>query len=351
MASSATSKTVTISDVARVVGLSKTTVSTALSGNGRLSEGTREMVRREAEKLGYEADFFAQGLRRKRNDLIGFFSPDIDLGVSTLKMHTIWRLLDERGYTVPVLAYGNRAGGQFIEQEKLLADLRRQKPRAMICNTSNLQSESAQEELSRYLQEGGIAVCYDWPIEVGADKVLFDRQHNTYIATQRLLQAGHRNIGACFPWHSHSSGTRSAGFQQAMSEAGATIRDDWIFVVDYQMQFELEAVALAERFLALRERPTAMCIVNDHVANTFVTCLARAGVSVPRDLSIVSHDNLPIAEYGTVRLTSVSHPYLQIAQSAVEMLDSRLSGRYDGAPRREIVRGQLFERDSVRFLN
>ncbi len=308
MASSTTSRPVTISDVARAVGLSKTTVSTALTGNGRLSEETREMVRREAEKLGYQADFFAQGLRKKHNDLIGFFSPDIDLGVSTLKMHTIWRLLDERGYTVPVLAYGNRANGQYIEQEKLLADLRRQKPRAMLCNTSNLQSESAQEELRRYLQEGGLAVCYDWPTEVEVDTVLFDRQHNTYTATRHLLGAGHQKIGACFPWHRYSGATRAAGFRQAMEEAGVEIREEWIFNVDYQMQPELEAVALAEQFLKLRERPTAMCVVNDHLANTFATCLARAGVRVPSDLSLVSHDNLPIAEHGTVRLTSVSHP-------------------------------------------
>lgn len=351
MASPATSKPVTISDVARAVGLSKTTVSTALTGNGRLSDETRELVRREAAKLGYEADFYAQGLRKKRNDVVGFFSPDIDLGVATLKMHAIWRLLDERGYTVPVLAYGNRAGGQYLEQEKLLADLRRQKPRAMLCNTSNLQSEMAQEELRRYLQEGGIAVCYDWPTKVDVDTVLFDRQHNTYLATRHLLKAGHREIGTCFPWHRYSAASRAAGFAQAMNEAGVEIRQEWSLTVDYQMQSELEAVALAERFLKLRERPTAMCIVNDHLANTFATCLARAGVRVPNDLSIVSHDNLPIAEHGNVRLTSVSHPYEQIAQSAVEMLDSRLSGRYDGPPRCEVVRGQLFERDSIHVLN
>ena len=347
MSVSTPSKTVTINDVARAVGMSRTTVSAALSGNGRLSDETRELVQREAEKLGYQADFFAQGLRKKQNDLIGFFSPDLDLGISTLKMHAIWGLLDARGYTVPVLSYGNRVGGKFVEQEKLLAELRRQKPRAMICNTSNLQSDSAQNELRRYLEEGGLAVCYDWALEIETDAVVFDREHNTYTATRHLLERGHRKIGLGIPFRSTASNPRLEGFSRALREWGLEARTDWILEGAETFHFELDGAALAQNFLALRERPTAMAILNDHVASNFAVCLGRAGIRVPHDLSLVSHDNFPIAEVGPFQLSTVSHPISQIAGAVVEMLDSRLTGRYDGPPRREIIRGELFERGSV----
>lgn len=347
MNSSTVKKPTTILDVARHTGLSKTTVSAALTGNGRLSDKTRELVQREAHKLGYQADFFAQGLRKKQNDLIGFFSPDLDMGISTLKLQTIWQMLDERGYTVPVLAYGTREGGQFLDQEKLLAELRRQKPRALICNTSNLQSDAAQAELHHYLEEGGVAVCYDWAVNVETDAVVFDRQHNTYLATRHLIEAGHREIGAYLPSHRYAAGSRTAGFAQALEEVSIGIRPQWMLEAQYNIQSELEGVALAEKFLALRERPTAMCILNDDIASTFVNCLMRAGVRVPDELSLVSHDNLAIAEYGAIPLTTVSHPYIEIARHVVELLDSRLSGRTNGPPRRETVRGQLFERASV----
>lgn len=347
MKSSTLRKPPTLLDVARVSGLSKSTVSAALNGQSRHSEATRQTVLKVAQELGYEANYHAQGLRKQSNDLIGFFSPDMDLGISTLKMHRIWGLLDARGYTVPVLAYGNRLGGQVIEQEKLLAELRRQKPRAMICNTSNLQSEAAQAELRRYLEEGGQAVCYDWPLEVETDRVIFDREHNTYLATRHLLEKGHRKIGACLPWHKYSSGPRAQGFKKALAEFEAETREEWILKPDFKFQFELEGADLAAKFLSLRERPTAMCVVNDYVASAFATCLARAGVQVPRDLSIVSHDNSPIAEIGPTPLTSISHPIEEIAETVVEMLDSRLTGRYDGPARCEIIRGQLFDRGSV----
>lgn len=345
----ATGKTVTILDVARQTGLSKTTVSAALTGNGRLSEATRELVLREAEKLGYQADYFAQGLRKKNNDLIGFFSPDIDLGVSTLKMQKMWSLLDARGYTVPILAYGNREGGEFLEQEQLLSELRRQKPRAILCNTSNLQSEAAHAELQRYLNEGGVAVCYDWEVPVETDQVIFDREHNTYIAASHLLQAGHRKIGAALPQVRQGVCGRTNGFERALREFGVTPNSDWLWTVDYGQLSEPEGVKLAERFLALPadNRPSALCIVNDYVAHAFALCVMRAGLRIPADLSLVSHDNLPIAQYGALALSSVSHPYEEIARHAVEMLDARLCGRADPMPRREIVRGQLFERGSV----
>ena len=342
-------KTVTILDVARQTGLSKTTVSAALTGNGRLSETTRELVLREAQKLGYQADYFAQGLRKKNNDLIGFFSPDIDLGVSTLKMQKMWSLLDARGYTVPILAYGNREGGEFLDQEKLLAELRRQKPRAILCNTSNLQSPAAHDELRRYLQGGGIAVCYDWELPVETDQVIFDREHNTYLAAAHVLGAGHRKIGAALPQIRQGECGRSNGFERALREFGVTPNSSWLWTVDYGQSSELEGVRLAQQFLALSigERPTALCIVNDYVAHAFALCVMRAGLRIPADLSLVSHDNLPIAQYGALPLSSVSHPYEEIAQIAVEMLDARLCGRADPQPRRERVRGQLFERGSV----
>ncbi|MBW3635183.1 MAG: LacI family transcriptional regulator [Armatimonadetes bacterium] len=351
MASSETSKTVTISDVARAVGLSKTTVSTALSGNGRLSEETREMVRREAEKLGYEADFFAQGLRKKRNDLIGFFSPGLDLGVSTLKTQAITQRLYARGYNVPVVSYGCRENGEFFGQEELLTDLRRRKPRAMICSTRNLQYERAQQELRRYLEDGGIAVCFDWPIAVETDAVLFDRVHNSYVATRHLLEMGHRDIGFYIPGVDISTDPRVQGFSQALAEWTLEPRAEWIFCGGFHLEAEHEGRWLAEKFLKLARRPTAMAVVNDITALAFAAQIKNAGIEIPRDLSLVGHDGRAASEIGFLPLTTVTHPVEAIADAVVDMLESRLSGGSTGPARREIVRGHLIQRQSVRCLN
>jgi DNA-binding LacI/PurR family transcriptional regulator len=99
--------------------------------------------------------------------------------------------------------------------------------------------------------------------------------------------------------------------------------------------------------MALEQRPSAMCIVNDHAASAFVNEVQRSGLTVPRDLSIVSHDDSPVARYSVVPLTTVSHPVEAIARNVVNLLCSRLEGLYDGVPRRVIIKGQLMVRDSA----
>lgn len=341
------SNSVTIHDVARAVGLSTTTVSVALSGQGRLKETTRALVLREAEKLGYDANPMAQGLRRGRSREIGLFSPQLDLGVSTLKTHAIGRLLNQKGYSVPISAYTNREYGVETVQEKLIAGIRRQRMRAVVCDTLNLHGEKALSQLRAYLEEGGQAVFFDWPIDLEADSVVFDREHNTYIATRHLLERGHRKVGLCMPNTIDPRASRLSGFQRAMEEWGAEVRADWIVTVPYDLEAEREGESLAKWFLELREKPGAMCIVNDIVALTFAAILGRHGVRVPQDLSVVGHDNRALADIGPLPLTSVTHPIAEIAESVVEMLDSRLTGRYEGPPRVHKILGHLVERTSV----
>jgi DNA-binding LacI/PurR family transcriptional regulator len=228
--------------------------------------------------------------------------------------------------------------------------MRLQKMRADICNTLNLQSERAHAELSTYLKEGGLAVCFDRPVAVECDSVVFDRQHNSYLAARHLLDRGHRRIGLCVPDARHSREPRIAGFRQALKEFGVPARAEWIVSVPYHIEAEREGAALAQWFLALTDKPTAMCVVNDVTALAFAAQIRRQGFRVPQDLSLVGHDNRAVSELGALPLSTVSHPIEEIAHAVVEMLDSRLTGRYDGPPRREIVRGQFFERASVRSI-
>jgi len=106
---------------------------------------------------------------------------------------------------------------------------------------------------------------------------------------------------------------------------------------------------MAAQWLKLpeRKRPTAMCIVNDVTASAFVNEILRAGLGVPHDLSVVSHDDSPAALHAMVPLTSVSHPLDEIANQTVEFLLSRLNQTFDGPPRRVVITGALVTRQST----
>ena len=124
-------------------------------------------------------------------------------------------------------------------------------------------------------------------------------------------------------------------------------QSQWEFGGGHNLENERSGADLAVQILALSQRPTGICIVNDSAAQACVAELMRAGLSVPGDISVVSHDDLPIASYGAVPLTAVSHPIEEMACAVVEMLCERIEGRFDGPPRRRVLRGELRVRGST----
>lgn len=249
------------------------------------------------------------------------------------------------------MAYGNRLDGEVYQHETLMRDLLRQKPRALICSSNNLQHEVVQKELMNYLANGGIAVCYDWPLDLPVDRVLFDREHNTYTTARHLLENGHREIGIYVPWGDLAGLPRLQGFCNALAEFGIAPRAEWIFRGDFHMETEIEGAILARQFLGLKQRPTAITVINDTVAASFAAHLARAGLQIPQDLSLIGHDNRAICEHGPLALSSMTHPVEEIAEALVALLQNRLIGDYSGPARKTIVRGQLVPRESVRNLD
>jgi DNA-binding LacI/PurR family transcriptional regulator len=235
-----------------------------------------------------------------------------------------------------------------------LADQARQicryRPRAVICNSNRI-GDDVLVELGRYQAAGGTVVMYDFPVPFDCDSVVFDREHNSYQVARYLLERGHRRIGfaldTTFFWHvvNHRvpQPERLAGFTRAMNEFGLEVRPENLFE---HGAYDRGGLELAHKFLGLDERPTAMCIVNDIVALAFMSEVMRNGVRIPEDLSVIGHDDWPIAAYCPVPLTSGVQPGDQIAKAVVDTLVDRLGGKADSY-RKTFIRGGITERQSV----
>lgn len=336
---------ITIQDVAQAVGASKSTVSAAFTGNGRISPARRAEILSMADQLGFEPNPHAQRLSNGHcNNMIALFSLDLDLGVGTHKLKIIQRLLAAQGYDVPVYSYGSFGGGEIVPVAKMMNTLCRQRPRAIVCFTSDF-SADVWSELERYQSEGGTVVCYDFKVPLACDTVVFDREDNTYQATRHLLKLGHRNIGfyRSVPFDLSSNDARFRGFRRALEEWDLELRAEWLF---HEGLDEEAGELMAKKFLKLKRRPSAMCIVNDTAAAMFVIRLREAGINVPSDVSVVSHDDTPIARCSAVPLTTATHPVENIAHQVVSLLLSRLRGEYQGEPRCKVIRGELIVRQS-----
>src|SRR5690606_6066973 len=118
--------------------------------------------------------------------MIGLFSLNLN-NVSWQSMSHLHHELASRGYEAPLYTYGFSLK-KSPEYAALLRSLCRQLPEGMICNTFELPQEAG-AELQSYLANGGILVCMNEELPVECDKVLFDREANTFLAAQHVLQA------------------------------------------------------------------------------------------------------------------------------------------------------------------
>jgi DNA-binding LacI/PurR family transcriptional regulator len=338
-------KTVTLQDVASAAGISQVTASLALNDSPLIPSSTREDIIQIAKDLGYESEFFIQALRKRSTGEIALLSGHLDLGVGTRKVQRIRDLLMGQGFTVPIYAYSQGMG----EQDNLLVlvqSILSRRPSALIYNTTFLGGEVG-DLLQNYIEDGGILICYDTPISFDCDQVTFDRETSTYLAVKYLIDIGHRELGLVSVTSGPMEDARHRGFKKALHEAGLPICEDWVFSQRSTGYVEMVSIAAAEHFLALKSRPTGICVINDVASMAFIGEMMRGGVSIPEEMSIISQDNIPLANLAQLRLTSVSHPVEEIAQAVMERLISRLEGE-NGSSRHLVIQGEVFERDSTR---
>ena len=335
----------TITTIAEACGVTKMTVSRVLSGKGSTSPATRQQVLEAARRLGYEPNMQARALATGHSDVIGLLVGVLYPGVHAQTAELLQEQLNLAGYDVPLYGFGTWYRLDTEKQAATVRGLRLRRPRAIVCHTSGLQPP-ALEELRIFQAAGGIVVCYGNPVDLACDQAVIGYENSTYQSTKHLLKLGHRRIGLLGSWIKNQPTVepRVRGFLRAMDEAGIALNYDHLFDGP---AYEEGGAWLAQQILAMprTKRPTAMVVLHDASAGVFMNEMARAGVIVPRDMSVVGHEDIPAARYWSPPLTTLHHPVESITKSVTSMLLSRLGGE-TCPPVRTVNEGKLIVRES-----
>lgn len=337
----------TLQDIGHIVGVSAMTVHNVLNGKRRNSPH-QVAIFETARRLNFTPNPYAQRLVNKRShNVVCLFSVQLDMGMGARKIQAIQGLLVDKGVQVPLYTCGYKWQDNDF-QASLINELSRQRPEAIICNAMGL-SEQAVTTLRNYADMGGLMVSYDLDLGLPCDQVILDREYSTYQATRHLLDLGHQRVG--FGHHQllvHQP-QRLKGYKRALQESGIEADEAWSFEGDAPLDYEAGGEAMAEQFLKLApaKRPTALSLVNDAAALAFISRVQRAGLKVPEDLSVMGYDNMGVSRSAAVPLTTVAHPYEEIAARVVELLGERLDEQFAGPPRRIVLRDELIVRQST----
>lgn len=335
---------VTLRDIAQRLNLSVTTVADALKDrpNARVAPGTRAFVRQEAARLGYRPNLFARRLVHGRaNNLIGLVSARFSGNQTREEERSqLHRALLKTEYE---LAFVSAAHQERLAET--VAAFIRLRPAALLWATEYQDPPAMEEELTRYIHAGGIVVSFDDERDVPCDASIFDEVEHTELAMRHLLELGHRFIGVGIDeW---DFGVHPQGVFRALAAYGLD-RETAIRVYENDVNPSYETgERIAERWLSEPNRPTAMCLWTDRQAGGFIHRVTRAGVKIPEEVSVIGHGNEHFGPYLPVALTSMTRFDPLLVETALELLNDRLEGRYSGPPRRRITHSKLILRAST----
>jgi len=309
-----------IADVARLAGVSTATVSRALSGNGPVSAGTRGRVAEAAASLGYVVSSDASSLASGRTRNIGAVVPHLSRWFFTSVIEGAERALLRRGYDLTLY---NLSGDGEERRRVFEHHLLRNRVDAVIAVSLKL----TDDEVGRLLAIGKPVAGVGGPL-TGASTVQIDDVAVARLATEHLLQLGHRRIAHLggsreYDLDFHIPTNRRHGYAAALHAAG--LESDPALQVSGDFTIPGGYAAATELLRSAHDRPTAVFAASDEMAIGVLIAARDLGLSVPRDLAVIGVDGHPLGEFFGLS-TVAQHPERQGGQAA-ELLLSTIERR------------------------
>lgn len=292
-----------IREIARLAGVSVTTVSRVLNNHPYVSPAKREVVLKTIEKLDYSRNLNAVHLSQGKTNMVGIVMPTINHpyfsglleGIALkAKKHNIQLVLFQTDY----------------KRDKELAAL--EQLRGGLIDGVIFCSRALQFDLLvQFKTIGPIVLCED------ADQHEFPSVSVEHVKAfnlglDYLVSNGHRKVAVCLGrLEGTNSQKRIAAYKQKLKEIGEQLHTEWILGQCLMIEDGIKVIA---RYADWDEKPTAFLVGNDQVAAGLISEAVRRGLKVPEDIAVLSFDNHPISEI--LNITTIEIPAKQLGVSA-----------------------------------
>lgn len=310
-------KRATITDVARVAGVSIGAVSRILNNDPSLAvrEETRTAVRKAIAELGYSPNPYARGLRTARTGSIAMILPEINSPAFTAMIQGAQKAAQERGYSMLLGGVGTDGDDPSLPARLL----RRNRVDGFLVSTGLREVESL--DALRTLEAP--AVLLNRYLDDTQPHVVLDDESGVAALVRHLIGLGHRRIGFLGSPKRFLGTRRVAGYRAALEEAGIAFDARLVCDAGYAREGGERSM---EALLSMRQPPTAVFATNHLVAAGALIAAGRRGVAVPTELSVGSFYDGPVAELLHPSLTAVRFPLEELGFRAASMLIGLLEG-------------------------
>lgn len=341
------SKNPTMHDVARLAGVSQSTVSRVLNGSDSfvpISEETRQRILDAVEHLEYQPNMIARSLRTQRTQMIALMIGDISNGFYHPIVRSVQDIAGARDYDVLI----SNSDHVYENETRFLRSILRRPVDGVIMAPHRLTTK----DLDGFIRRSRIPI-----VAIGAqvkhplvDVIGGTSEPATYDAITWLIKtAGHRRIGFAGVADDMPPGPpRLSGYYRAMSDAGLPVEPGWVQKVEFTAEGGWRAM---QAFLQQDDPPSAVFTCNSLMAIGAMKAAHAHGCRIPDDISVLGFDDIPESVIVQPPLTVVARNLSHIGRQAIELLFERIDGQVSGPGRFVQSEWKLIERESVQKLN
>lgn len=317
---------VKLTDVAELANVSIATASIIINNpeKNRFSEATRNKVLEAAEKLNYMPTGYIQQAKGKSIPTIGLVIPDLRNVYYPELASGFSRLANELGYQVILVDIDN----SFRKEQSALDNLVQMKVSGIaLCGAADGKEENAKEQamIKRMMDAGIPVVQYDrYDTNSVCPYVGIDNFRAGYCMTEKMIQAGHRNLALLMNKNtSVSVHERKRGYKMAMEQYGCVPG-----IFEYDVHQYGSIYQQFHQIIQSDRRYTAIFTINGDIdAIECIRAAGKMGIRVPTDLSIAGFDDVSLAEVVDPALTTIYQPTYEIGETAMRLLASMIEER------------------------
>lgn len=328
----------TMKDVARVAGVSTSTVSHVINGDRFVSEAVREKVLQAVKQLNYAPSALARSLKINQTRTIGMLLTASSNPFYAEVVRGVERSCYERGYSLILCNTEGDPERMSRSLETLLQ--KRVDGLLLMCSESSALSPDI---MGRYPSLP--TVMMDWAPFEGCGGVIKDNSlQGGEIATRYLIAQGYRRI-ACItgPLDKTTAHNRLEGYRKAMDDAGLHRPSFYEVSGDFEFASGYRAM---QQLLTLEQPPEAVFACNDAMAVGVYRALHQAGLSIPDDVAVMGYDDIELARYLSPPLTTIQQPKDELGELAIDTLLYRMTDP-DSPPNVLTLTPELAVRESV----
>jgi LacI family transcriptional regulator len=297
-----------IVDIAKALGISAATVSRALNNHPRISELTKERVRKKAEEMNYRPNKMASSLRSRKSNVIGLIVPRVSMYFHSVFVTALQNRFQHAGYNI-IICQSNDS----VSVEKALTNtLYSSQVDALIVSLSL--STDSYSHFDGFIERGIPIFFYDRVPASAYPAYVFkgDDFNGGYLAGNHLVEVGCKKI-ACIsgPLTLNLYIDRMKGFEAALQEHGLDLRKEWVY---HQELNASNAKTTLKEIFSTKDVPDAIFAGNDTTAIEVIKFARERSINIPGSLKVIGYSNDPRTAIITPPITTVEQFPKQMAE-------------------------------------